>query len=77
MRVRVETTWFHIQRSLLFLDRAAFDRVCIDHRCADIAMSEHVLDRADIDVRLKQMAGESVAECMGRDALHQFRASDG
>ena len=40
-----------------------------------LSVSEHLLDGADIDVCLEQMAGETVAESVSRGMFHQFRAS--
>ena len=43
--------------------------VGIDFCCADGAVSQHLLDVADIHILLQQECGEGVAKHVGRDVL--------
>jgi len=49
-----------IKRTLRLFDSPAPDRMGVYHRCSHITMAEQLLNRADIIIRLKQMAGKTV-----------------
>jgi hypothetical protein len=64
----IEQTWIHIQRALLFIKSAAIESICIDQCCSDIAMTESLLDRPDIDISLR--ASEKLFFIQQAENLH-------
>ena len=53
-----------IKRTLRLFDGPALDGMGVYHRCSHITMAKQLLNRADIIIRLKQMAGKTVAKGM-------------
>jgi len=51
-----------IKRTLRLVDGPALDRMGVYHRCSHITMAKQLLNRADIIIRLKQMAGKTVVK---------------
>ena len=49
-----------IQRALRLLERGALHGMRVNHRRFHTTMAQQLLDRADIIIRLQQMAGETV-----------------
>lgn len=58
----------HIQRARSS-SRCDLQYVGVDHRRADIAMPQQLLQRADVRAGLKKMRGEAVAQCVHRHVL--------
>jgi hypothetical protein len=53
-----------IKRTLRLFDGPALDGMGVYHRCSHITMAKQLLNRADVIIRLKQMAGKTVAKGM-------------
>jgi len=49
-----------VEWAVHFLYSSAADCMCVDHRRADIAVPEQLLNGANVVVRPQQMAGETV-----------------
>ena len=49
------------------------DGMGVDHRGSHIAVAHHLLNGANVVIGLQQVAGETVAEGVGRGALGDFR----
>jgi hypothetical protein len=47
--------------------------MCVNHRRADILMTQEFLDRADIRSRLEQVSGKTVPQRMTANILHDTR----
>lgn len=56
---------------------AAVEDVGVDHRRADVAMAEELLDGADVVPILQEMCGEGVAEGVACGGLRQAGTADG
>ncbi len=72
MRSVVNTfTGFEFERIQRTNDFVGFniEHVKIDHRGADIAMSEQFLNVADVGSRFEEMGRETVSEGVGRNAF--------
>ena len=51
-----------IKRTLRLFDGPTLDGMGVYHRCSHITMAKQLLNRADVIIRLKQMAGKTVAK---------------
>jgi hypothetical protein len=58
-----------IERAYCFLDVDAFHGVGVVHDGFQIAVTEQLLNRANIDVRLQEMAGKTVVKGVSRGPL--------
>lgn len=65
-----------VKRAAGILDGGTFHRVGVDHRGFQVAVAQQFLDGPDIEIGLEQMAGETVAEGVGRGPLAEPGLAD-